>query len=86
MATQKAQTQKTAPEEVPARAGEEEKREAVQSSGLEAAPKDQTSPTGGSFVNPASIGSGTIMADGTYGAPLPDPSVDRLKDADKSDR
>lgn len=66
-------------------------REKVDASTLESAPEDQKGPTGGSFVNPATVGSGTIMPDGTYGAPLPDPNVEKLaklaeetKDSDTS--
>ena len=66
-------------------------QEKVDASTLDAAPADQTGPTGGSFYNPATVGSGTIMPDGTYGAPLPDPNVERLaklaedtKDSDTS--
>lgn len=54
--------------------------EAVAASALEAAPEDQKGPTGGSFYNPAHVGSGTILRDGTYGAPLPDPNVAKLAD------
>ena len=32
---------------------------------------------GQSFYNPATVGSGTILPDGTYGDPLPDPQVQR---------
>lgn len=54
-------------------------REKVDASTLKAAPEDQKGPVGGSFVNPATVGSGTILPDGTYGAPLPDPNVERLE-------
>ena len=30
-----------------------------------------------SFYNPATVGSGTITEDGTYGEPLPDPTIAR---------
>jgi hypothetical protein len=63
----------------PARPAEDAKVQAVQESTLEAAPKDQSGPRGESFLNPAIVGSGTIMADGTYGAPLPDPNVERVQ-------
>lgn len=36
-------------------------------------PDHQKDPQGATFYNPALVGSGTIMPDGTYGAPLPDP-------------
>lgn len=58
-----------------ARAGQAAKEEAVAASDLEAAPASQVDPQGTSFYNPALTGSGTIMADGTYGAPLPDPNL-----------
>lgn len=35
-----------------------------------------------SFYNAALTGSGTILDDGTYGAPLPDPTVEKAKDGD----
>jgi hypothetical protein len=47
--------------------------EAVEASDLEAAPEGQRDPQGASYHNSALTGSGTIMPDGTYGAPLPDP-------------
>lgn len=53
----------------------------VAESDLEAAPADQQGPTGGSFHNPATVGSGTILPGGTYGAPLPDPNVRKLAEA-----
>lgn len=34
---------------------------------------------GQSFYNAATTGSGTILPDGTYGDPLPDPQVQRVK-------
>lgn len=53
---------------------------ATEASGMEAAPEDQRAPErGDSFYNPATVGSGTILPDGTYGAPLPDPNVARLE-------
>jgi hypothetical protein len=61
-----------------ARTGDEAKLEAVKASDLEAAPASQTTEQGSSFYNPALTGSGTILPDGTYGAPLPDPNVKRL--------
>lgn len=57
------------------RQGKTELEEAVASSPLEAAPEGQTDAQGTSFYNPALTGSGTIMPDGTYGAPLPDPNL-----------
>lgn len=62
------------------RPGATAKEEAVAASTLEAAPEDQRGPGGDSFYNPALVGSGTIMPDGTYGAPLPDPNVARLQE------
>ena len=53
-------------------------QEKVDASTMEAAPADQSGPIGESFYNPATVGSGTIMPDGTYGAPLPDPNVEKL--------
>lgn len=71
----------------PDRPAETAKEKAVAASTMEAAPEDQTGPTGTSFYNPATVGSGTIMADGTYGAPLPDPNVAKLRDqAEKNDQ
>lgn len=58
-----------------ARPGNTAKEEAVAASPLEAAPESQKDPMGGSFYNPALTGSGTIMPDGTYGNPLPDPNL-----------
>lgn len=84
MATQKTTKAQTPGEGAPPRAKEGEKLEAVKASSMEAAPEDQTGPTGSSFYNPATVGSGTILADGTYGSPLPDPNVARLRD--ESDR
>jgi hypothetical protein len=60
------------------RPGATAKEEAVAASTLESAPADQKGPGGDSFYNPALVGSGTIMPDGTYGAPLPDPNVKKL--------
>lgn len=60
-----------------ARQGNEEKLAAVEASPLEAAPESQTDGQGTSFYNPALTGSGTILPDGTYGAPLPDPNLKR---------
>lgn len=57
------------------RQGKTELEEAVAASPLEAAPDSQTDAQGTSFYNPALTGSGTIMPDGTYGAPLPDPNL-----------
>lgn len=57
------------------RQGATELEKAVAASPLEAAPASQTDAQGGSFYNPALTGSGTIMPDGTYGAPLPDPNL-----------
>lgn len=57
------------------RQGATELEEAVAASDLEAAPASQTDAQGTSFYNPALTGSGTIMPDGTYGAPLPDPNL-----------
>ena len=62
------------------RAGQAAKEEAVAASDLQAAPDSQTGVQGDSFYNPALTGSGTIMADGTYGAPLPDPNLKRRED------
>lgn len=62
------------------RAGNAEKLEAVAASPLEAAPESQTDGQGTSFYNPALTGSGTIMPDGTYGAPLPDPNLARRRE------
>lgn len=46
----------------------------------------QTGPRGDSFVNPALIGSGTILPGGQgYGAPLPDPNVKRLQETTSMD-
>lgn len=77
-------TQRTPGDAGPADSTTEERatrlREKVNASTLEATPADQAGPTGGSFVNPATVGSGTIMPDGTYAAPLPDPNVERLSD------
>lgn len=85
------QTDRTPPGFVPAGdtsaadAAQEERdrklQDQVDASTLEAAPEDQKGPTGGSFHNPATVGSGTILPDGTYGAPLPDPNVARLAKA-----
>lgn len=58
-----------------ARQGDQAKLDAVEASDLEAAPESQTDGQGTSFYNPALTGSGTIMPDGTYGAPLPDPNL-----------
>lgn len=82
--TRKATTEETrdAGTGTPDRPAETVKEKAVQASTMEAAPEDQTGPTGSSFYNPASVGSGTIMADGTYGAPLPDPNLERLRDGE----
>ena len=57
------------------RQGNAAKLEAVEASPLEAAPESQTDGQGTSFYNPALTGSGTILLDGTYGAPLPDPNL-----------
>lgn len=57
------------------RQGNDAKTKAVEASDLEAAPQGQTDQQGTSFYNPALTGSGTIMPDGTYGAPLPDPNL-----------
>lgn len=62
------------------RQGADALREAVDASPLEAAPESQTSGQGTSFYNPALTGSGTILPDGTYGSPLPDPNLERVKD------
>lgn len=59
--------------------------ERVEEEGLDVSVKD---PTGGSqlgpdeasFINPALVGSGTIMPDGTYGPPLPDPNLARVQE------
>jgi hypothetical protein len=59
--------------------------ERVEEEGLDVEVKD---PTGGSqlgpdeasFINPALVGSGTIMPDGTYGPPLPDPNLARVNE------
>lgn len=73
--------------ETPDRPAETAKEKAVAASTMEAAPEDQTGPTGSSFYNPASVGSGTIMANGTYGAPLPDPNLAKLREqAEKPDQ
>lgn len=84
-------TEQTPPGFVPAGdtsaadAAQEERNAALQAevdaSTMEAAPEDQKGPTGASFYNPATVGSGTILPDGTYGAPLPDPNVARLAKA-----
>lgn len=70
-------------------AAQEERNAALQAqvdaSTLEAAPEDHKGPTGGSFYNPAHVGSGTILPDGTYGAPLPDPNVARLAELREED-
>lgn len=98
MAERKTSTQKDTPTQRttgPADSITEERaarlKAATEASGMEAAPEDQTGPTGGSFYNPATVGSGTILPDGTYGAPLPDPNVEKLaklaeesKDSDTS--
>lgn len=68
--------QSTAPEDG-ARQGVDAKVAAVEASDLEAAPASQIDPQGSSFYNPALTGSGTIMPDGTYGAPLPDPNLEK---------
>lgn len=57
------------------RQGATELEKAVAASPLEAAPASQVDVQGTSFYNPALTGSGTIMPDGTYGAPLPDPNL-----------
>lgn len=62
------------------RQGNQAKLEAVAASTLEAAPESQTDGQGTSFYNPALTGSGTIMPDGTYGAPLPDPNLERRRE------
>jgi hypothetical protein len=62
----------------------------VEDEGLDIDVKD---PTGGtqlgpdeaSFINPALVGSGTIMPDGTYGAPLPDPNLARVNEETSTD-
>jgi hypothetical protein len=46
----------------------------VQEEGLDPADLDPADP----FVNLGHVGAGTIMPDGTYGAPLPDPMVAKL--------
>jgi hypothetical protein len=63
-----------------ARPGNTAKEAAVAASDLEAAPASQTDPQGTSFYNPALTGSGTIMPDGTYGSPLPDPNLVRRQE------
>lgn len=40
-------------------------------------PSEHTTEDGGTFYNAAITGSGTIKPDGTYGEPLPDPTVQR---------
>lgn len=62
------------------RQGATELEKAVAASDLEAAPASQTDAQGTSFYNPALTGSGTIMPDGTYGAPLPDPNLAKRED------
>lgn len=62
------------------RQGATELEKAVAASPLEAAPESQTDVQGSSFYNPALTGSGTIMPDGTYGAPLPDPNLQKRED------
>ena len=64
--------------------------ERVEEEGLDLDVKD---PTGGSqlgpdeasFINPALVGSGTIMPDGTYGPPLPDPNLARVQEEHSTD-
>lgn len=63
-----------------ARPGNTAKEKAVEASDLEAAPASQIDPQGTSFYNPALTGSGTIMPDGTYGRPLPDPNLAKRKE------
>lgn len=63
-----------------ARQGDQAKVDAVAASDLEAAPASQVDPQGSSFYNPALTGSGTIMPDGTYGAPLPDPNLAKRRE------
>jgi hypothetical protein len=46
----------------------------VEEEGLDAADLDPADP----YVNLGHVGAGTIMPDGTYGAPLPDPMVKKL--------
>lgn len=60
-----------------ARPGNTAKERAVEASDLEAAPASQIDQQGTSFYNPALTGSGTIMPDGTYGSPLPDPNLEK---------
>lgn len=62
------------------RQGNQAKLDAVAASDLEAAPQSQTDGQGTSFYNPALTGSGTILPDGTYGAPLPDPNLEKRQD------
>lgn len=62
------------------RQGATELEKAVAASPLEAAPASQTDVAGGSFYNPALTGSGTIMPDGTYGSPLPDPNLEKRRE------
>lgn len=62
------------------RPGDSAKVAAVEASDLEAAPSSQLGPQGESFYNPALTGSGTIMPDGTYGSPLPDPNLAKRND------
>jgi hypothetical protein len=62
------------------RQGNQAKLDAVAASPLEAAPESQTDGQGTSFYNPALTGSGTIMPDGTYGAPLPDPNLEKRRE------
>lgn len=42
-----------------------------------AKPSEHTTDDGQTFYNAALTGSGTILPDGTYGEPLPDPTVQR---------
>ena len=45
----------------------------------------QLGPDGASFINPALVGAGTIMPDGTYGSPLPDPNLARVNEETSTD-
>lgn len=62
------------------RQGNQAKLDAVEASDLEAAPASQTGAQGDSYYNPALTGSGTILPDGTYGAPIPDPNLGKRQE------
>lgn len=61
------------------RAGEEEKVKLAKE-WADKGPEAHRGPGGESFYNPGAVGSGTIMSDGTYGPPLPDPNLLRRQE------